>query len=87
MRSLISASVQDTYKDALSGPEVVREATKVLETISTILPDIDLKIEEHPFGGHAIDTLGEPLPASTLEACQGADAILMGMQRAIFTSL
>lgn len=60
------------------GPEVVNEAVKVLETISSLTPDLELSIESHAFGGHAIDTTGEPLPASTLKACQEADAILMG---------
>lgn len=51
---------------------------RVLETVSELCPDIDLKLERHVFGGSAIDAVGEPLPASTLKACQEADAILMG---------
>ncbi|TFK43740.1 3-isopropylmalate dehydrogenase [Crucibulum laeve] len=60
------------------GPEVVNEAVRVLETISKASTDFDLKLESHEFGGCAIDSTGEPLPASTLKACQEADAILMG---------
>ncbi|KAF5333433.1 hypothetical protein D9611_002618 [Ephemerocybe angulata] len=60
------------------GPEVVNEAVRVLETINEMTPDVDLKLESHHFGGCAIDAVGEPLPASTLKACQEADAILMG---------
>ncbi|KDR83967.1 hypothetical protein GALMADRAFT_236517 [Galerina marginata CBS 339.88] len=60
------------------GPEVVAEAIKVLELISEKSPDFELKLESHIFGGCAIDSLGDPLPASTLKACQEADAILMG---------
>ncbi|KAE9409984.1 3-isopropylmalate dehydrogenase [Gymnopus androsaceus JB14] len=59
-------------------PEVVAEATKVLEVINASSPDFELKLETHKFGGAAIDAVGEPLPPSTLKACQEADAILMG---------
>ncbi|KAK2466059.1 hypothetical protein APHAL10511_001701 [Amanita phalloides] len=60
------------------GPEVVAEAVRILKTVSDLSPDFDLKLEFHPFGGNAIDKFGEALPASTLKACQEADAILMG---------
>jgi isocitrate/isopropylmalate dehydrogenase len=50
----------------------------VLELVSKKSLDFDLKLESHQFGGCAIDAFGEPLPASTLAACQEADAILMG---------
>ncbi|KAJ7044624.1 3-isopropylmalate dehydrogenase [Mycena alexandri] len=60
------------------GPEVVAQAVRVLETISAALPDVDLKLESHEFGGCAIDSTGDPLPPSTLKACEEADAILMG---------
>jgi 3-isopropylmalate dehydrogenase len=39
---------------------------------------VDVEIEELPFGGSAIDTVGEPLPPETLEACRGAEAVLLG---------
>jgi 3-isopropylmalate dehydrogenase len=57
---------------------VVAQATRVLEVVDAATPDISLNLESHPFGGCAIDSHGEPLPASTLKACQEADAILMG---------
>jgi 3-isopropylmalate dehydrogenase len=61
------------------GPEVVSQAVRVLEAVSAAAAaDIDLKLETHDFGGCAIDKTGEPLPPSTLKACQEADAILMG---------
>ncbi|TFK22326.1 3-isopropylmalate dehydrogenase [Coprinopsis marcescibilis] len=60
------------------GPEVVREAVRVLEVISEQSSEFKLKLESYPFGGCAIDEVGEPLPATTLKACQEADAILMG---------
>jgi 3-isopropylmalate dehydrogenase len=58
---------------------VVSEAVKVLEAISAGSPDVELSLEKHLFGGCAIDEVGEALPASTLQACKEADAILMGM--------
>ncbi|OCH94330.1 3-isopropylmalate dehydrogenase [Obba rivulosa] len=60
------------------GPEVVAEAVRVLEVISKASTDVEIKLEEHLFGGCAIDATGQPLPESTLKACQEADAILMG---------
>lgn len=60
------------------GPEVVAQAVRVLEVVAASATDVALKLETHDFGGCAIDKTGEPLPASTLKACQEADAILMG---------
>ncbi|RDX53895.1 3-isopropylmalate dehydrogenase [Lentinus brumalis] len=60
------------------GPEVVAEAVRVLETVSAASQEIEIKLETHQFGGAAIEAVGEPLPASTLKACQEADAILLG---------
>jgi 3-isopropylmalate dehydrogenase len=57
---------------------VVTEAVKVLEAISAGSSDIEISLEKHLFGGCAIDEVGEALPASTLQACKEADAILMG---------
>ncbi|KAG6842036.1 3-isopropylmalate dehydrogenase [Blastosporella zonata] len=60
------------------GPEVVEQATRVLEVVSAASPDFTLNLAPHLFGGCAIDAHGEPLPPSTLKACKEADAILMG---------
>ncbi|KAF8076639.1 3-isopropylmalate dehydrogenase [Lyophyllum atratum] len=60
------------------GPEVVNEAVRVLEAVSSASSDFKLQLESHAFGGCAIDAHGDPLPPSTLKACQEADAILMG---------
>ncbi|KAH9045264.1 3-isopropylmalate dehydrogenase [Lactarius hengduanensis] len=60
------------------GPEVVAEAVNVLKTVFAGSPDLELKLETHLFGGCSIDETGEALPASTLQACKEADAILMG---------
>ena len=51
------------------GPEVAREATRVLDLLG-------LPWEEHVFGAAAIRATGSPLPDETLEACRRADAVL-----------
>ncbi|KAH7916288.1 Isopropylmalate dehydrogenase-like domain-containing protein [Hygrophoropsis aurantiaca] len=60
------------------GPDVVAQATRILELISATSSEVTLNLEPHDFGGCAIDKHGDPLPPSTLKACQEADAILMG---------
>ncbi len=55
------------------GPEVCDAAVRVLEALP-----IDVSVEEHSFGGQAIHEHGDPLPAETLAACRGADAVLLG---------
>ena len=55
------------------GPEVAAQAVRVLERV---LPDA--QIEEHVFGGAAIDAEGRPFSPGTLEACRAADAVLLG---------
>jgi 3-isopropylmalate dehydrogenase len=55
------------------GPEVAAATVRVLEELP-----LALELDEHPFGGSAIDATGDPLPAATLAAAGGADAVLMG---------
>jgi 3-isopropylmalate dehydrogenase len=55
------------------GPEVTAEAVKVLRAIST-----DFEFEDALIGGAAYDDGGHPLPASTLDLCKRADAVLLG---------
>jgi 3-isopropylmalate dehydrogenase len=59
------------------GPEVVAESRKVLERVGS-LAGVDFAFTEHAIGGTAIDTSGDPLPASTLAACRESDALLLG---------
>ena len=59
------------------GPEIVREARKVLEKVAE-LEGFSIKFTEKAFGGAAIDLYGEPLPQDTLEACKASEAVLMG---------
>lgn len=59
------------------GPEVIREAEKVLiQVISRF--KLDLQLETALLGGAAIDSEGTPLPDSTLTLANEADAILLG---------
>src|SRR5215831_2727856 len=55
------------------GPEVLDQAVRVLEQLP-----VDVEVVRLPFGGAAIDELGDPLPAETLEACLDARAVLLG---------
>ncbi len=55
------------------GPEITAEATRAL---LALVPGLEL--DERPFGAAAIRAYGDPLPAATLEACRGADAVLKG---------
>ncbi len=59
------------------GPEVVREARRVLAAVAATAGHA-FRFEEHPMGGNAIDDYGDPLPASTLAACRSADAVILG---------
>ncbi|AVP96906.1 3-isopropylmalate dehydrogenase [Ahniella affigens] len=59
------------------GPEVTAAAVTVLRSVDRRF-HLDLQFAEHAFGGAAIDAHQEPLPATTLAACQQADAILLG---------
>ncbi|TMQ06020.1 MAG: 3-isopropylmalate dehydrogenase [Deltaproteobacteria bacterium] len=59
------------------GPEVVREAHKVLAAVAA-RAGREFAFEDHSIGGAAIDQHGDPLPPATLDACRRADAILLG---------
>ncbi len=59
------------------GPEVAREAVKILRTVAECR-DHAFSFAEHPMGGYAIDTLGTSLPDATVTACRAADAVFMG---------
>ena len=59
------------------GPEITVAAVDVLKAIAARFGH-SFTFSEHDIGGIAIDNHGEPLPASTLEACSKADAVLLG---------
>src|SRR5216684_1068569 len=64
------------------GPEVTDEAVRILETIAEAY-NHQLSFTRKPIGGAAL-TSGkdvsskDPLPADTLQACLGSDAVLLG---------
>ena len=59
------------------GPEVMKQAYKVLEVIRQKY-NLAITTSEYDVGGAAIDIHGCPLPKETLEGCEKADAILFG---------
>ena len=59
------------------GPEVVAEAHKLLDVIAARFGH-QFVLDEALIGGAAIDVTGDPLPPSTIEKCERADAVLLG---------
>jgi 3-isopropylmalate dehydrogenase len=59
------------------GPEVILEATRVLDAVAEIYGH-EFIFDEHAIGGAAIKQAGTPLPRTTMDACLAADAILLG---------
>ncbi len=58
------------------GPEITAVTRQLLDAVSR-KHGFSLSYDAQPMGGAAIDATGEPLPASTLEACKAADAVLL----------
>lgn len=59
------------------GPEIVDEGARVLEALNERF-DLGAELEQGLVGGAAYDETGEPLPATTLDQAQAADAVLLG---------
>jgi len=59
------------------GPEVTREAVRVLRTVAAIHGHA-FEFEERPIGGVALKEFDSPLPVVTLDACLAGDAVLLG---------
>lgn len=59
------------------GPEIIDEATKVLDSVASCF-DFDFKYEEVLMGGCAYDETGDPLPQETITAALNSDAVLFG---------
>src|SRR6266404_90635 len=59
------------------GPEVTEQAVLVLREIASIHGH-NFQFAEHDAGGVAIERWGSPLPRVTVDACVGADAVLLG---------
>jgi len=59
------------------GPEVMEQAVKVLQKISSLYK-FSLEYEYADVGGAAIDNHGKALPDSTIAVCEQSDAVLFG---------
>ena len=59
------------------GPAVTREAARVVRAAAEAF-GVELETSEHAVGGAGLDAADDPLPASTLDACLDADAVLLG---------
>jgi 3-isopropylmalate dehydrogenase len=59
------------------GPEIVTEATKVMERLQEAF-GLDVELKWADVGGAAYDRHGHPLPEATLDICRAADAVLLG---------
>ncbi|MGE0814497.1 MAG: 3-isopropylmalate dehydrogenase [Vicinamibacterales bacterium] len=59
------------------GPEVTRQAMRVLHAVSAVT-GLKVDVTDHPIGAAAIRAAGVPLPEATLAACQAADAVFLG---------
>ncbi len=59
------------------GPEIVREAVKVLRAVS-VRYGLEFGFGEGLIGGAAYDATGDPLPEATLSLCRDSKAILFG---------
>jgi 3-isopropylmalate dehydrogenase len=60
------------------GPEVIAEAVRVVERVSAGFRHGQLIFQEYPCGAREYLKNGDPLPAATMQACRGADAVLLG---------
>ncbi len=72
----------NNYKIALLagdciGPEIMKEAVKVLKLIEE-RNDVQFELIEAPFGGSAYFEYGHPFPEQTKKICDESDAVLKG---------
>ena len=59
------------------GPEVTRQAVRVLEEVARAFSH-ELELNEKEIGGAALTAHGDPLPPRTIEACRASQAVLLG---------
>jgi 3-isopropylmalate dehydrogenase len=59
------------------GPEITREAVKVLQAVGEIY-EIDFQFTNAAIGGEAIRKFNTPLPQETIDVCLASDAVLLG---------
>jgi 3-isopropylmalate dehydrogenase len=58
------------------GPEIMAVAVDVLKVVAN-QEHLNFEFQEALIGGAAIDAVGEPLPAATLDACKQSDGVLL----------
>ncbi|KAK7900138.1 3-isopropylmalate dehydrogenase [Exophiala xenobiotica] len=61
-----------------AGPEVTKEAVKILKVIEKCSKDVKFNFQEHLLGGCSIDAHGTPLTDDALNAAKSAHAVLLG---------
>jgi 3-isopropylmalate dehydrogenase len=59
------------------GPEVTRQAVRVLEEVARSFGH-ELDLNEKEIGGAALTACGDPLPRNAIEACLASQAVLLG---------
>ncbi|MFN3926266.1 MAG: 3-isopropylmalate dehydrogenase [Pseudanabaenaceae cyanobacterium] len=59
------------------GPEIMAVAVAVLKKVEKLF-DLQFELQEALAGGVAIDQVGHPLPAETLQICKESDGVLLG---------
>ena len=59
------------------GPEIIAEAVKVLDTVSSKF-GLGVELDYANLGGAALDAQGHPCPQETLDKARACDAILLG---------
>jgi 3-isopropylmalate dehydrogenase len=59
------------------GPEVTREALRVLRAVAEVYGH-EFSFDEQLIGGAALEQTGSPLPPASLDACLASDAVLLG---------
>ena len=59
------------------GPEITAQAVRVLQAVAEKYGHT-FRFDERKLGGASIDAFGVPLTQETLDACNAADAVLMG---------
>lgn len=59
------------------GPDIVKEAVKVLDQVGKVYGH-NFTYDEQLIGGSAIDKAGASLPQATIDACLNSDAVLLG---------
>lgn len=59
------------------GPEVTRQAVRVLEEVAHAFGH-EMELNEKEIGGAALTACGDPLPPQTIQACLASQAVLLG---------